>query len=85
MCRHYLTFSLFITTYWRHFDAFILRQPLARHGLVFSQPSKGLSTPPTLGGQSLTQGKLLYYLHYFNETVYAAYIIRPSRTIEIYR
>ena len=26
--------------------------PLTRHGLAFSQPSKGLATPPTLGGQS---------------------------------
>ena len=25
--------------------------PLTRHGLAFSQPSKGLATPPNLGGQ----------------------------------
>ena len=30
-------------------------------GLAFSPPSKGLATPPNLGGQSRDPGKLLYY------------------------
>ena len=29
----------------------ITRRPLTRRGLAFSQPSKGLATPPNLGGQ----------------------------------